>query len=45
MDAALELLDRQLIDCDDRLAGNVDDVEIAFPDGWPDGASGELPAE
>ncbi|HEX2383179.1 MAG TPA: hypothetical protein VHI95_11115 [Acidimicrobiales bacterium] len=43
MDAALELLDRQLIDCDDRLAGNVDDVEIVIPDRWPDGASGELP--
>jgi hypothetical protein len=43
IDAALELLDRQLIDCNDELAGNVDDVEIALPEGWPDGAAGELP--
>lgn len=43
LDAALELLDRQLIDCDDKLAGNVDDVEIELPDNWPDVAPGELP--
>jgi len=36
LDAALELLDRQLIDRDGRLAGNVDDVEIELPEGWPD---------
>lgn len=43
IDAALELLDRQLIDCNDRLTGNVDDVEIALPEGWPDSAPDELP--
>jgi hypothetical protein len=43
IDAALELLDRQLIDCNDKLAGNVDDVEIALPDGWPDDGADELP--
>ena len=43
IDAALELLDRQLIDCDDKLAGNVDDVEIELPENWPDPAAGELP--
>jgi hypothetical protein len=43
LDAALELLDRQLIDCDDFLAGNVDDVEITLPESWPDDASDELP--
>jgi hypothetical protein len=43
IDAALELLDRQLIDCDGRLCGNVDDVEIALPKGWPDNHPDELP--
>jgi hypothetical protein len=43
LDAALELLDRQLIDRDGRLAGNVDDVEITLPDGWPDAGPDELP--
>ena len=43
IDAALELLDRQLVDRDGRLAGNVDDVEIALPDGWPDHADGARP--
>jgi hypothetical protein len=43
IDAALELLDRQLIDRDGRFAGNVDDVEIELPDGWPDDAIGERP--
>jgi hypothetical protein len=44
LDAALELLDRQLIDRDGRLAGNVDDVELTLPDGWPERRTGELPA-
>lgn len=43
IDAALELLDRQLVDCDDLLAGNVDDVEITLPDGWPEGPRDRLP--
>lgn len=43
IDAALELLDRQLIDRDETLAGNVDDVEIELPESWPDGDPGELP--
>jgi hypothetical protein len=43
IDAALELLDRQLIDCDGRMAGNVDDLEIELPDGWPDAPDGALP--
>jgi hypothetical protein len=42
-DAALELLDRQLIDRDDKLAGNVDDVEITLPANWPDGNREDLP--
>ena len=32
-DAALHLLDRQLIDKDGRLAGKVDDLELTFPEG------------
>ena len=32
-EAALHLLDRQLIDKDGRLAGKVDDLELSFPDG------------
>jgi hypothetical protein len=43
IDAALELLDRQLIDRDGRLAGNVDDVEITLPANWPDAEADELP--
>ena len=33
LEAALHLLDRQLVDKDGRLAGKVDDLELAFPDG------------
>jgi sporulation protein YlmC with PRC-barrel domain len=33
VDAGLELLDRQMIDIEGRMAGNVDDLELAFPDG------------
>jgi sporulation protein YlmC with PRC-barrel domain len=33
VEAALQLLDRQLIDKDGRLAGKVDDLELTFPDG------------
>ena len=33
LDAGLELLDRQMIDPDGRMAGNVDDLELTFPDG------------
>jgi sporulation protein YlmC with PRC-barrel domain len=33
VDAGLELLDRQMIDVDGRMAGNVDDLELTFPDG------------
>jgi hypothetical protein len=32
LDAGLELLDRQLIDADGFLAGNVDDLELTFPE-------------
>ena len=42
-DLALEVLDRQLLDRDGMMAGNVDDVEIELPEGWPDSASGDLP--
>jgi sporulation protein YlmC with PRC-barrel domain len=31
VDAGLELLDRQMIDIDGRMAGNVDDLELTFP--------------
>jgi hypothetical protein len=31
--AELDLLDRQLVDKDGRLAGKVDDLELEFPDG------------
>jgi hypothetical protein len=41
--AALELLDRQILDADGTMAGNVDDVEIRLPDGWPDERSDALP--
>jgi sporulation protein YlmC with PRC-barrel domain len=33
LDAALNLLDRQLVDSDGRLAGTVDDLELTFPAG------------
>jgi sporulation protein YlmC with PRC-barrel domain len=33
LEAALRLLDRQLVDVDGRLAGKVDDLELTFPDG------------
>jgi hypothetical protein len=33
LEAALQLLDRQLVDRDGRLAGKVDDLELTFPDG------------
>ena len=33
LEAALQLLDRQLVDKDGRLAGKVDDLELTFPDG------------
>jgi hypothetical protein len=32
LDAALHLLDRQLVDRDERLVGNVDDLELEVPD-------------
>ena len=36
VDAGLELLDRQMIDINERMAGNVDDLELTFPsDGGP----------
>ena len=31
IDAGLELLDRQMVDRDGRMAGNVDDLELTFP--------------
>ena len=33
VDAGLELLDRQLVDVDGRMAGNVDDLRLTWPDG------------
>jgi sporulation protein YlmC with PRC-barrel domain len=33
LEAGLQLLDRQLIDRQGRLAGKVDDLELEFPDG------------
>lgn len=33
IDAGLSLLDRQVIDCDGRLAGKVDDLELTVPEG------------
>jgi sporulation protein YlmC with PRC-barrel domain len=33
MDVGLELLDRQILDPDGRMAGNVDDLELRFPEG------------
>jgi hypothetical protein len=36
LDAGLELLDRQMIDTNGRMAGNVDDLELTFaPEGGP----------
>jgi hypothetical protein len=36
VDAGLELLDRQMIDVNERMAGNVDDLELTLsPDGGP----------
>ena len=36
VDAGLELLDRQMIDINERMAGNVDDLELTLPsDGGP----------
>jgi len=32
LDAALHLLDRQLVDRDERLVGNVDDLELEMPE-------------
>ena len=32
IDAALSLLDRQMVDCDGRLAGKVDDLELTVPE-------------
>jgi hypothetical protein len=32
LDAGLHLLDRQIVDCDGRLAGNVDDLHLEVPD-------------
>jgi hypothetical protein len=44
LDAALELLDRQILDAEGLMAGNVDDLEIELPEGWPDRSDGdELP--
>lgn len=36
LDAALRLLDRQIMDCDGQHAGKVDDLELTLPDD-PDG--------
>ncbi len=33
VDAGLTLLDRQVIDCDGRMAGKVDDLELEVPEG------------
>jgi sporulation protein YlmC with PRC-barrel domain len=33
IDAGLELLDRQMVDVRGKMAGNVDDLELRFPDG------------
>ena len=37
LDAGLHLLDRQILDCDGRMAGKVDDLELTAVDGDPDG--------
>jgi sporulation protein YlmC with PRC-barrel domain len=41
VDAGLELLDRQMIDINGRMAGNVDDLELTFP---PDGGAPSVTA-
>ncbi len=33
--ASLDLLDRQIVDCDDELVGKVDDVELSHPGEGP----------
>ena len=33
IDAGLTLLDRQMLDCDDRMCGKVDDLELDVPEG------------
>ena len=33
IDAGLALLDRQVLDCDDKMAGKVDDLELTVPEG------------
>lgn len=33
VDAGLSLLDRQMLDCEGRLSGNVDDLELDVPEG------------
>jgi len=38
IDAALSLLDRQIVDCNGRLAGKVDDLELTIPEGGDGGA-------
>jgi sporulation protein YlmC with PRC-barrel domain len=35
IDAGLELLDRQMVDVRGMMAGNVDDLELRFPEGMP----------
>jgi sporulation protein YlmC with PRC-barrel domain len=42
VDAGLELLDRQLVDPDGRMAGNVDDLELRFPGQGPPAVSAIL---
>jgi sporulation protein YlmC with PRC-barrel domain len=43
IDAGLNLLDRQIIDKDGMMAGNVDDLELTFPsDGGPPVVTGIL---
>lgn len=38
IDAALSLLDRQMLDADGWLSGRVDDLELTVPEGSEDGA-------
>jgi len=38
IDAALSLLDRQIVDCNGRLAGKVDDLDLTMPEGGDGGA-------
>ena len=37
IDAGLMLLDRQMLDKDGKMAGNVDDLELTFPEDGPGG--------